>query len=104
MSLDIYLTAVIETEVVSKNITHNVSGMWTEAGIYNSLYNSAGKRAKEVLPNLEVGLALMKAYPERFKKHSAKNGWGTYEQAVPWLEDLIEQFWKYPDGKIDVSK
>lgn len=38
MSLDIWLTATIETEVVSKNITHNVSKMWREAGIYEAIW------------------------------------------------------------------
>jgi hypothetical protein len=60
--------------------------------------------SSEILPNLEAGLALMKTEPERFKPHSASNGWGTYEQAVPWLEDFIEQIKEYPDGVIGISR
>jgi hypothetical protein len=104
MSLDIWVTATVTHDVVSKNITHNVNGMWREAGIYEDLYRSEGKTVSEILPNLEAGLALMKTEPERFKPHSASNGWGTYEQAVPWLEDFIEQIKEYPDGVIGISR
>jgi hypothetical protein len=104
MSLDIWLTAVVEHEVVSRNITHNLGKMWVEAGIYDALYRSEGKRAMDVLPELENGLVLMVNEPERFKKFSASNGWGTYEQAVPWLADLIEKFKEYPEGKIGISR
>lgn len=103
MSLDIWLTATIETEVAEKNITHNLSGMWRQAGVYSALYESEGLRAKDVLPVLEEGLRLMQAQPQRFKVYDSPNGWGTYKNAVPWLSDLIVEFKKYPEGIIGVS-
>jgi hypothetical protein len=104
MGLAIGLTAVIKTTVVDKYITHSLSGMWKEAGIYDALYGSGDKTAKEVLPVLKEGLAKMKADPERFKKFNAPNGWGTYSQAVPWLEELIMEFEECPDGVVWVSR
>jgi hypothetical protein len=104
VSLDISLSAVIETTVVSKNITHNLTRMWQEAGIYDALYNSKGKTAKEVLPTLEDGLKLMISDPERFKKFDSDNGWGLYKNALPWLAELVVEFKQYPDGVIDISK
>lgn len=104
MSLDISLTAKVETTVVNKNITHNLGKMWKEAGVYDALYNSKGKMAKEVLPTLENGLQEMIAEPERFKQFEASNGWGMYEDAVSWLSDLIVQFKQYPEGIIDIWK
>ena len=104
MSLSIWLVTKAETEVAEKNITHNLSAMWLEAGIYKELYESEGKKAEEILPLLESGLALMLEEPERFKKFDSPNGWGTYKNAVPWLSELIVEFKKYPDGIIEVSR
>lgn len=104
MSLSIYLTTPTETDVVYKNITHNLSPMWREAGLYDALYESEGKTAQEVLPILEEGLKVLVSQPERFIKFDSPNGWGTYKNAVPWLADLINEFKKYPDGKIEISR
>ena len=101
MSLDIWLKATVETTVFDKNITHNLCGMWKEAGIYEALYESKGKTAESVLPQLEQGLKQMTESPERFKVFNASNGWGTYEQALPWLAELIEGFKEYPQGIIE---
>ena len=104
MSLDISLNKVMEVSVVDKNITHNLSKMWREAGVYDALYNSEGKKAEDVIPTLEKGLQLMIQKPSHFKQFDASNGWGTYENAVPWLAELIEEFKKYPDGIIEISR
>lgn len=104
MSLSIFLTAKVDTDVVAKNITHNLTGMWKEAGVFDALYESEGKTAEEVLPELEAGLALMIQDPERFEKFNASNGWGTYKHAVPFLSELIAGFKKYPNGVIKVSR
>ena len=103
MGLDIGLKVVTEV-VVDMNITHNLGKMWQAAGIYEALYLSEGKTAKEILPTLKEGLAKMIANPEKYHALSAGNGWGTYRQAVPWLIELIEQFELYPDGKVWVCR
>ena len=104
MSLNIWLTAIVETEDVKKNITHNLKAMWIEAGVYEALYKSEGKRAKEVLPMLREGLAQMHNRPLYFKQFNSPNGWGTYDNAVKWLSDLVVEFQKYPEGIIEVSR
>lgn len=104
VSLDIWLTATVETEVVSRNITHNLNKMWIEAGVYKALYESEGKKAEEVLPILSEGLIKMINRPEHFKQFNSPNGWGTYDNAVKWLSDLVVEFQKYPDGIIGVSR
>ncbi|MCA1066096.1 hypothetical protein QTG56_25595 (plasmid) [Rossellomorea sp. AcN35-11] len=103
MSLDI---CVIKEgiEVVSKDITHNLKAMWKEAGVYDALYDSDGKMPSEVLPALEKGLSEMADDPERFKKFDSPNGWGKYKHALPWLQDLIVEMKKHPDGEIELSK
>ena len=107
MSLDIWLTETITIEdatVVSKNITHNLNEMWQQLGIYDALYNSEGKKAKDVLPVMREGLRLMIENPVHFKRFSAPNGWGTYEQALPWLVELVAEFEEHPNGVIGISK
>lgn len=104
MSLTFDVIATVETEVVSQNITHNLAPMWQAAGVYDALYESDGKKAKDVIPVLEKGLAEMKARPNFFKTLDSSNGWGTYKNAVPWLERLIEEMKKYPDGKVEISR
>lgn len=104
MGLDIWLTEKVETEVVSKNITHNVNKMWIEAGIYEALYESEGKTAKDIIPILIKGLENMVQNPSKYKKLNPTNGWGSYDGAVRWLTDLIIEFKDYPDGIIGISK
>lgn len=104
MSLDINLTATIETEVVDKNITHNLSTMWKQAGVYEALYESKGKTAKDVLPILKQGLEKMVQQPSYFKQFNASNGWGKYEDAINFLVELIEEFEKFPDGVIGIRR
>ena len=104
MSLDIYLTAqVCEVQRVhDANITHNVTPMWHEAGIYDALYRSAGLKASDVLPRLKAGLADMRADPEKYAALNPPNGWGTYPQAIVWLAELVAAFEAHPDGIIEV--
>lgn len=102
MSLTINL--VRKEYLLNLNITHNLGTMWQEAGIYDALYNSAGMQASEVLPVLVNGLSDMIANPEKYKKLNSPNGWGLYENAVPWLAELIKGFNENPDAIIEVSK
>ena len=104
MGLDIWLTKVKEVEVYDGNFTHNTTPMWKEAGIYDALYNSAEKTAEEVLPALEKGLKDMQDNPEKYEAMDPENGWGKYEDAMPFLEKLVKAFKEYPDGKIGVWK
>ena len=98
MSLDIW------TKTVDKNITHNLVEMWDEAGIYDALYMSEGKTAASILPTLRSGLAKLRANPEYYTKFNSPNGWGLYENAVPWLEDLILGLEKSPRAIVHICK
>jgi hypothetical protein len=107
MSLDVTLIRTQSTEVFSANITHNLNIMAEEAGIYNHLWRPEEisiHLAGELIEPLEIGLKLMKQDPERFKEFDAKNGWGTYEHFIPWIEEYIEACKKYPDAVIEISR
>jgi len=107
MSLDVYLTAVRETEVYEANITHNLNRMAAEAGIYDALWRPEEvgiTAAAQLIEPLRAGLVLMKADPARFEKFNAENGWGTYRQFVPWIEKYLAACEENPDASVRVSR
>lgn len=112
MSLDIWLSIDVDTggkephniTLFDANYTHNVVPMWKKAGCYDALYMSDGKLAGNVLPELEAGLAAMKADPEGFKQLNPLNGWGNYDSALKFLEEFTEACRAHPKTTIGVSK
>lgn len=118
MSLDVYLTSTTpkcehcgrggeHTEHHWQNITHNLNRMASEAGIYQHLWRPEEigvTKARQLIEPLRAGIALMKAEPSRFEKHSASNGWGTYEQFIPWLERYLAACEEAPDADVSVSR
>lgn len=99
MSLDFHLEVVRPTSVYDANITHNLGGMAREAGIYEALWESEKfKTAAELVPIIRKGIAEMENDPERFKVHDAGNGWGTYDQFLPWLRNVLIACVENPDA------
>ena len=106
MSLDVSLKKVKPTEVFSANITHNLSEMAEAAGIYKHLWHpeDAGvTHACQLIRPLEAGVARMKADPERYRKYDSPNGWGMYDDFVPWIERYIAACKQDPDAEVSVS-
>lgn len=107
MSLWVYLSAVRETDVYERNITHNLARMASEAGIYTELWEPDRANittAAQLIEPLRAGLALLKADPARFEKYNAPNGWGMYEHFVPFVEDYLRACEENPDAKVRVSR
>ena len=103
MSLDVYLTARRPVEVYSANITHNLNKMAEEAGIYKHLWHPDElgiKTAGELVGPVKKGLELMKSDPPRFKKFNAENGWGTYDQFIPWVEKYLAALEENRDAEV----
>ena len=106
MSLDIWLEKEMVVDVVDMNITHNLTAMASAAGIYQHLWRPSEvgvSHGKDLIKPLRKTIHLMKSDPEMFKGFDAENGWGTYEQFVPWLEELLMGCINHPDAKIGVS-
>jgi len=109
VSLDFYLQYIDEdtfetSEIYSRNITHNLTGMWNKAGIYDSLYNSHRMRPKEIIGLLRSGLAHMEDNPAEYRLLEPENGWGSYENALEFLRDVIAICSRYPNATIGISK
>lgn len=98
MSLDISIGGK------SFNATHNLTEMWTEAGCFDALYNSDGIKAKHIRPFLEKGLKLMIIKSDSFKKLNPENGWGSYEGAVKFLENVINACLENKESRVHISK
>lgn len=120
MSLDVYLfrerlisydggtTQYPDNECVyESNITHNLTEMASEAGLYNVLWQPEVEYAEyalQIIPNLEIGLTLLKSDPDRFRAFNPKNGWGTYEGLVNFVETYLTACKEYPQAKIYISR
>jgi hypothetical protein len=94
-------------EVYSANITHNLNKMAGEAGIYEALWRPEEigiTKAGQLIEPLEKGLALMESDPGRFKAFNPKNGWGSYDGFVPWVEKYLSACREYPDADVCVSR
>jgi len=94
-------------EYFSANITHNLNNMADEAGIYKMLWRPEENEiscAKQLIDPLEGAIKMMKDDPRRFKRHDPENGWGSYDDFIPWLEELLEACKKYPEAKIESDR
>ena len=105
MSLDVSL--ILERKVFDANITHNLNSMAEEAGIYQAFWRPeeiGATVAEDIIPILEKGLSDLKARPEHYRQFDSTNGWGTYDNFVPWVEQYLDACKFFPNAKIRVSK
>ena len=106
MSIDVELLEMQEVVVFDTTITHNLGKMATECGVYTPLWRPEElnvTRAKHLIPYLEEGIQKLKSDPEHYKNLDSPNGWGTYEDFLPWLEKLLRAAKEHPEAKIEVS-
>lgn len=107
MSLDVSLTVMRPTEVFEYNITHNLTKMADEAGIYKALWRPEEigiTHARQLIEPLREGLALLVRDPERFKVYDSPNGWGTYDTLVKFVRAYVQACEEYPDAEVSVSR
>lgn len=111
MSLDVYLSVPDGGDgyvtVFSANITHNLGAMADEAGVYGCVWRpeeNGIERAEQVVGPLREGLFKMEQNPEHFRKFDSTNGWGLYENFVPWLRRYLSACEKHPRATVSVSR
>ena len=103
MSLDFEL---VQDDIVlfETNITHNCVNMVNQAGLYVPLWDSDGYKAKDIIHSLSSGINQMIKNPYYFSRYEAKNGWGTLDQFIPWLLDVLKACYLYQDAEIRIDK
>ena len=107
MSLDVSLTEVRPCEVFSQNITHNMTEMAEEAGIYKHLWypEELGiTKARELIEPLTAGLIRLQSNPRRFKKFNPRNGWGDYEGFVRRVKNYLQACIDNPEATVTVDR
>jgi hypothetical protein len=94
-----------EGEIVEVgNMTSNVSAMWDMAMPDMNLRDMDGKQCILCLDHLWAGVAWMKEHLGECRAVEPKNGWGSYEGALEFLESLRAAAEAHPDGYIRVSR
>lgn len=89
------------------NITHNLNKMAEAAGFYYEVWRPDDidiEEAGDIIHALTTGIEDMEARPYYYRKYDSPNGWGTYDNFLPWLKELLEVCNKYPNAKIEVSR
>lgn len=103
MSLDVYLCCPhCEHELFSRNITHNVHRISSEAGADPWEYE--GRVASETLAELNAAIAALTAEPWRFKQYEPANGWGSVEGICDFLRAMRDAAEKHPSLVWKVSR
>lgn len=90
--------------VYESNYTHNVAPMWKLVGVYETLYESDGKRAEQLLPALAVGINVMLFRFSECEKLNPSNGWGDAYGAVDFLYSFAKACARYPQAIVTCSK
>jgi hypothetical protein len=107
MSLDVWLEEIKPCEVFQANITHNLTAMSEEAGIYKHLWRPEEigiKTAHQLIAPLQEGLTKLLLEPERFKKFDPPNKWGSYESLVKFVSDYLAACTASPSAAVKVSR
>lgn len=107
MSLDVWLDDDNGVTVFDANITHNLSTMADEAGIYECLWRPEEigiTKAGQIIEPLTKGLAIMVTEKSKFEFFNAENGWGKWEDFIPWCAEYLQACKDYPDAWVHVRR
>lgn len=91
--------------VYSANITHNLGKMAGEAGIYQHLWRPEEigiDTASQMIDPLRIGLATLKADPDKFAPFNPENGWGNYDNLVAFVEGYLKACEDNPTAAVSV--
>jgi len=118
MSLDITLSRVYhvsydgcktfieKNEVVfDANITNNLVAMALEAGIHEAIWlphDIGANNAEDLITILEKGYKSLLNNPNYFSKYNSTNGWGVYDDFLPFVKKYLDACKDYPNSVISV--
>lgn len=68
------------------------------------LYNSDGKLAINIIPSIEGAICVMALNRKLYRKMDADDGWGTYEQALSFLQCVYDLCTRHPATIIEIHK
>jgi|TARA_R110000765_G_scaffold120939_7_gene216930 hypothetical protein len=108
LDLKLYVTvdagepSLTKVDLFDCNITHNLNRMATELGIYSFLWNKEDTTyvADDLIAPLWAALIDMRNHQDYYIQFDAPNGWGTYDNFLPWLEKLLDKCEQYPKANV----
>lgn len=84
------------------NMTSNVGPMYHAAGGLQ-IGDLDKKTAVEVLDKVRPAYAYMLTHPDEMRALEPENGWGTYEDALKFLREIIATCLDHPECFVEVS-
>lgn len=107
MGLSISFEAVRTVQVFNSTTTHNLVPMAEAAGVYDCLWRPEEcgvKTAEDLIVPLRRAIQEIRRDPARFSKLDAANGWGTREQFLAFLADVLAAAKDHPDATVSASR
>jgi hypothetical protein len=101
-------TATMEMDtnrVFEANITHNMSRMAGECGLYEPLWRPqeiGATRAAQLIEPLRDGLAILNSDRDRLLEFNPTNGWGSYELLVEFTANYLAACERWPEAEVSV--
>jgi len=93
--------------VYEANITHNLNRMADAAGIYEHLWQPEEigiTKASQLIDPLREGLHKLKSDRVKYEAYMNKNGWGTYDNLVSFVQNYLDACYEWPDAEIEVDR
>ena len=101
MSWWVHVRAVRETDVLDRSPTYNLAPMF-HAALDISLSDLDGERCTDCEPIFDDAVRRMQAEPAKYRSMEPSNGWGTYDDALQFMQDMLGACRAYPDGHVVV--
>lgn len=94
-------------DVFEKNITHNLTTMADECGLYEIMWrpeNMGITKAGDATLFLLNGILELKSNRQKYEQYNPSNGWGSYDGLLRCAESYLEACELYPNAIITVSR
>lgn len=89
-------------EVFSDSTSPGFVPLWQEAGVYECLYDSDGRQAREISRSLAYGLDRISA-DESLSALIPPGTGGGMKEAVRFLENVLRTCIVHPDARVEAS-
>lgn len=108
MSYDVYLVAdlggpeKVGLDLLSANMTWNLRPMFADVNNGDGPQEWDGKRAGDVAEILTRTLTAFDADPDRFRAMNPANGWGSFEGAKEFAQEVLSACLMAPNAIVKV--
>lgn len=96
-----------QEELYWANITHNLSAMADQCGIYKHLWRPEEidiKKASQLIEPLKEAVIKLKENPDQYKLLNPKNKWGSYEGFLLFVEAYLKACIDFPNASVRTTR